>query len=303
MSNVLDTILSASFIFSTLRLMTPILFPAMGAIISNKAGVPNIGLEGTMLMSALAGVLGSAYTDSPFVGLLAALLMGISMAFILAYFTLQLETNIILGGIALNLFASGASIFILYVLTGDKGVSSSLPSGTLPSIHLPMIRNIPFIGEAISGQNVLTYVAILSILFMSYLLKKMPLGQHIKAVGENAGAASSVGINVKKTRYIALLLSGVMCGFGGAFLSMGFVSWFSAEMTAGRGWIALAAEAVGRGTVLGTTLSSVLFGVASALGNVLSLLQFPSEIVSVLPHIATVIALIIYGVLAKRKKK
>jgi len=283
--------------------MTSILFPALGAIVSNKAGVPNIGLEGIMLMSALAAVIGSGLTGVVWIGLLSAILMGLVMAFILAYFTLQLETNVILGGIALNLFASGASIFILYLVTGDRGTSISLPSGALPNIHIPFIENIPFLGAAISGHNILTYVAFLSVAFVAYLIKKMPLGMHIRAVGENASAASSVGINVKRTRYVALLLSGVFCGLGGAFLSMGHVTWFSAEMTAGRGWVALAAEAVGRGTVAGTVLSSILFGVASALGNVLSLFQAPSELVTTLPFVTTAIALVVYGVLTKRRVK
>ena len=301
MNNALDTIFSAAFVFSALRLMTPILFPALGAIVSNKAGVPNIGLEGIMLMSALAGVIGSGLTGIVWIGLFSALLTGFIMALILAYFTLQLETNVILGGIALNLFASGTSIFILYLVTGDKGTSISLPSGSLPNVNIPIIENIPFLGEAVSGHNIITYVAVICVVLVTFLIKRMPLGMHIRAVGENAGAAASVGINVRRTRYIALLLSGILCGFGGAFLSMGHVSWFSAEMTAGRGWVALAAEAVGRGTVVGTVLSSVLFGVASAAGNVLSLFQVPSELVATLPFVATVIALVGYGVLAKRK--
>ena len=302
MNNFLDTILSASFVFSSLRLMTPILFPALGAIVANKAGVPNIGLEGIMLMSALAGVAGSAFTGIIWMGLLSAILTGVFMALILAYFTLQLETDVILGGIALNLFASGASILLLFLMTGDRGSSIALNSGSLPNFDIPIIKNIPFLGEAISGHNLLTYVAFLCVILVSYMIKKMPLGMHIRAVGKNPDAAASVGISVRRTRYIALLISGALCGLGGVFLSMGHVSWFSVDMTSGRGWLALAAEAVGRGSVVGTVLSSMLFGVASAISNVLSLFQAPSELVSTLPFVATVIALVIYSVLTKKRQ-
>jgi simple sugar transport system permease protein len=116
-------------------------------------------------------------------------------------------------------------------------------------------------------------------------------------------AAKSVGINVTKIRYIAIALSGIFAGLGGAFLSMGYVSWFSRGMSAGRGWIALAAEAMGKGTVLGTTLSSVLFGVADALSNTLQLLNIPAELIKILPYVATVVGLLVYAISETRKSK
>lgn len=301
MNNILSVVFSSSFLFSIFRVVTPILYPSLGAIISNKAGVPNIGLEGVMLMSSLAGVIGSAFSGNAWAGLICAILMSFLMTLLLAYFTLNMETNVIMGGIALNLFASGASVFILFMITGDKGTSSSLASKILPAIEIPLIKDIPFLGEVISGHNILTYVAVICVIGLYYMLKKTPLGQKIKAVGENADAAASVGINVRRTKYIALLLSGLFCGLGGAFMSMGYVSWFSADMTAGRGWIALAAEATGQGSVIGTVLSSLLFGVAQALYNALSLFNLPSELVSIIPYAATVIALVIYGVMNLRK--
>lgn len=305
MHNILNLLLSSSFIASVIRVTTPILYPALGSVIADKAGIPNIGLEGIMLMSALAGVIGSAYTGSAFIGFLFAIVAALLMSYFLAYFTLELKTDVILGGIALNLFSSSATIFLLYILTGDKGTSASLASKVLPNLSIPLIKDIPVIGEILSGHNILTYLVVVLSVSIWYMYKYTSFGLRMMAVGENPNAAESVGINVKRTKYIALLLSGVLAGIGGAFLSMGYVSWFSRDMTAGRGWIAIAAEAMGLGNVVGTILSSLLFGAASALSNVLQLVNMPVELVTIIPYVCTVIGIIFYAVreTSKRNEK
>ena len=299
--NLLSQVLAASFLYTVIRVTVPLLLPAIGGLITNKAGVPNIGLEGIMLMSAFAGVVGSAFTGSAWLGLLSAILIGIMMSLFLAYFTLKLKTDVILGGIAMNLFASSLTVFLLYILTGDKGTSAALPSKVLPSIELPFIKDIPYIGEVLSNQNILVYITFIVVILIAILMKKTSLGQHIKAVGENENAAESVGINVDRTRVIAFIICGIACGLAGAFLSMGYVSWFSRDMTGGRGWIALAAEAMGRSTLIGTVLSSFLFGVASALANLLQLQGLPTELVTILPNVITVVALISYSIIRSKR--
>lgn len=305
MHNILNLLLSSSFIASVIRVTTPILYPALGSVIADKAGIPNIGLEGIMLMSALAGVIGSAYTGSAFIGFLFAIVAALFMSYFLAYFTLELKTDVILGGIALNLFSSSATIFLLYILTGDKGTSASLASKVLPNLSIPLIKDIPVIGEILSGHNILTYLVVVLSVSIWYMYKYTSFGLRMMAVGENPNAAESVGINVKRTKYVALLLSGILAGIGGAFLSMGYVSWFSRDMTAGRGWIAIAAEAMGLGNVVGTILSSLLFGAASALSNVLQLVNMPVELVTIIPYVCTVIGIIFYAVreTSKRNEK
>lgn len=294
--SITSQILTAAFFFSVIRVTVPLLLPALGALITNKAGVPNIGLEGIMLMSAFAGVVASAYAQSALIGLLAAILMGIAMSLFLAYFTLKLETDVILGGIALNMFASSLTVFLLFVLTGDKGTSAALASKVLPNIRIPIIDGIPILGEILSNHNVLVYVTILVTILIYLLLNKTVLGKHIKAVGENEKAAETVGINVTKVRLIAFVISGIVCGLAGAFLSMGYVSWFSRDMTAGRGWIALAAEAMGRGSVMGTIIASLIFGVTSAIANLFQLQGFPTELVTIAPNVITVITLLVYSI-------
>ena len=298
-----DLIFTADFFYSILRVTTPLLFASMGAVVSDVAGVPNIALEGMMLIAAFAGMFFSYLFDSAVAGLLFAVLFAVLAASVLAFFTLYYKTNIILGGIAINSLASGGTIFFLYLVAHDKGTSVSLASKVLPSVTIPVIESIPVIGPAISGHNVLTYLAILSVVFTFFLLKRTSLGWHLRAVGEKKEAADSVGISVVKTQAIALIISGVMCGFGGAFMSMGYVSWFSRDMVSGRGWIALAAEAMGQQHPLGTAATSLLFGVADALSNAVATLGWPSDLVKTIPYCATLAGLAIFSIRAYRRAK
>lgn len=302
MNSLLDVILTTDFAFSVLRVTTPILFAALAALISNRAGIINIGMEGIMLVSALAGVIVSAYTHSAWVGLLGAVLSGTLIAGILAFFTLKFKTHIILGGVAINMFASGGTVFILYLLSGDKGSSTSLASKVLPSVQIPLLKDIPVLGPILSGHHILTYFSILSVLVVYYLLNRTPLGLRIRSVGENPHAAQSVGVSVVRIQYTALLLSGFFASLGGAYMSMGYLSLFTRDMVAGRGWIAIAAESMGRSTTVGTALTSLLFGAADALSNALQVLKIPAELIATLPYVATVVGLIIYAVSETRKK-
>jgi len=303
MSNFFNIIFSVDFGYAVLRVTTPILFASMGALISDKAGVINIALEGMMLIAALTGVIVSALVQSAGLGLLAAVFMGALVGMMLAYFALNLKTDVILAAIAINLMAIGGTIFILFVVAGDKGISSSLPSLVLPKVTIPLIEQIPVLGPILSGHNILTYLAFLSVWLMYIFIYKTPLGLRIRAVGENPHAADSVGISVRKIQYIALTMSGALAGFGGAYMSMGYVSWFSKNMTAGRGFIALAAEAMGGGTPQGAMLTSLLFGFFDALSNSLQSLRIPAEFVQMIPYLATVIGLVIYAANKTRQIK
>ena len=303
MKAFMDLIFTTDFFYSIFRVTTPLLFASMGAVISDVAGVPNIALEGMMLIAAFAGMFFSYFFESALAGLLFAMLFAVLCAGVLAFFTLYYKTNIILGGIAINSLASGGTIFFLYLAAHDKGTSVSLPSKVLPNVNIPLIQDIPVIGPAISGHNVLTYLAIVAVIFTFFLLKRTSLGWHLRAVGEKKEAADSVGISVAKTQAIALILSGLMCGFGGAFMSMGYVSWFSRDMVSGRGWIALAAEAMGLQHPLGTAATSLLFGVADALSNAVATLGWPSDLVRTIPYCATLAGLAIFSIRTYRKMK
>ncbi len=303
MDPIIKSILSPKFVFATLRVMTPILYPAIGVAVSALAGSINIALEGIMLMSAFTGVMVSAYTGSLWLALIAGVLAGVGMGAILGYFHLNLKADIIIAAIALNMFASGISIFLLYVFTHDKGTSSSLKSLVFPSYQIPLLKNIPVLGPMLSGHNILTYLLFAAVVAYYYIIYKTPLGLRIRAVGQNPEAAESVGIDVNKIKLYSLLLSGFFGSFGGLYLSMGYVSWFSRDMTAGRGFIAIAAASLGGNLPLGTLLGSALFGFVNAFAIFIAPLKIPSEFIQSIPYVTTVIVLTVYSINKTRKEK
>lgn len=303
MSIILDNILSTEFVYMWIRVATPILLPALGGAICNRAGVVNLGLEGIMLLSALAGVLGSAYGGSLFAGLLTGLGTALLVSLVFAYFHLNLKADATICGTAINTFASGFTVLLLFTLTGEKGTSASLKSFSFPTVHIPLIEDIPVIGSVLSGHNLMTYVALLAVALVWFVLYKMPLGLRIRSVGENPDAASSVGVNVRRTRYIAIILCGALTGLGGMYMSMGYLGMFTREMVSGRGFIALAAAAMGQSTPIGVFLSSMLFAFFDGMSNTLQLLALPSQFTDMLPYIATIGGLTAYSIQRTRKLK
>lgn len=300
---VLRSIFSAAFVASVLRISTPLILPALGGLITDLSGAINIALEGIMLTSAFTGVVVSAYTRSVLLGVIAGMLAGILISFILGWFHLYLETNIILAGIAINILATGGTIFLLFVLAGEKGNSQSLASGVVPNIHLPIIKDIPFLGEVISGQHVFVWLAFLLTWLVSVYLYRTPWGTHLRAVGENPEAAETMGINVKRTRMSALLISGFLASFGGMTMSMAYLKLFQRDMTAGRGFIALAAVYLGGRKPWGTLLAAILFGFAEALSFQLGSLAIPSQLVQMIPYFVTILALVVYALRDKAIKR
>ncbi len=306
LKELLGSFLQPEFLFSIFRITAPILFATLAALIAQKAGVTNIGLEGIMMISALFGSLMSYWTQSWILGVLFALFVGLIIALMMGFFNLKLKTNIIIAGIAVNMLGAGGTIFLLYLFTGMRGNTASLssPNILIPTVDIPIIENIPFIGKVISGHSVLTYLAFLLVYVVWVLIYKTPLGLSIRAVGEDPHAADSVGVSVNKIKYIALGLSGVLSGLGGAFLSMYYAQSWNAGMVAGRGFIALAAEAMGRGEPVGAMLSSLLFGLAQALRTKASGVQgVSSYLVSSIPYVVTILGLFIYAASTYRKVK
>lgn len=283
----LNSVFSADFLFVVIRTGTPILFAAMAAMISTKCGVVNITIDGTMLMSALMGTLVSAFTQNLFLGFLAGFLTGTAMGAFLAFFHIKMKTPSNLTGVAMNLFANGFSVFLCALLAGDKGSTSKLSSLTFPIVEIPIIKDIPFLGDVISGHNLLTYVCFLLVIVLYVFIYRTPFGLKMRAVGENETAAKSVGENTDRIKIISLILAGAVASLGGMFLSMGYVSWFTRGMTGGRGFIGVAANAIGHGNPVFVMLASLLFAVAQAISNSIQILQLPSELVMAIPYVIT----------------
>lgn len=301
MQEALHAIFTFAFVASIVRITTPVLLPALGGLLTDLAGSINIALEGMMLLAAFTGPLVSNRTNGA-VGALAGIAVAMLAAALLAFVHLNLGADIVLAGLAINVFASGGTVFLLYRIVHDKGSSSTLATKTLPFLNIPGLDRIPGVREVISGQHVLTYGGVLAIFVVAFYLYRTKWGVWLRAVGENAEAAETAGINVTRTRYAAVILSGLLAGMGGIFLSMGQNNTFVRDMTAGRGYIALGAVLLGGRTPYGTALAALLFGAADALANELKpvpALQNAATLVSVLPNVITVIALVVY---AQRRK-
>jgi len=294
-------LLSPDFYNAILRATTPILFATLAAGVAQLAGICNMSLEGTMLFASLFGAIFSYVTGSWIAGLLLTMLTGAIIGLILAFFVLNLKTDEIIAAIAINLTASGGTVLLLLAFSGDRGTSSfrSIPA---PNIVIPGLKAIPFIGQILSGRNFMTWLAIIMVIVMNLFIYRTPLGLKIRAVGENKNAAESVGISSRKIQYIALIISGVLASMGGYFLSSGYMTTFTKDMSAGRGFIALAASAMGRNTPVGGFLVALLFGIAQAISNQLQLTNIPVELLQMIPYVITLIGLAVFSYIELRRR-
>ena len=301
---MISFIFSENFLNSSISYALPIIFAAFAALISNKANIVSINIEGSMSVSALCGALVSYYTHSWLIGLLAAIAAGIGMSQLLALSAIRLKTDSFLSGIALNTFASGLCVLVLYLVLGVKGDSSMAPSVLIPQIRIPLLSQIPVVGPALFAQNLLFYVAIISLFALLFLLHRTRLGTKIRATGYNPEATASVGIKTGRVQAISLVFCGIFCGLGGAYLSMANLGYFSAGMVSGRGFIGIAAEAMGAGKPVLTMLFSLLFGAVDyfAVGGQ-TVISAPYELLNTLPYIMTLAALLIYSVTNKKRLK
>ena len=303
MAEFWSVIFSEEFLSTVVRVLVPLLFASMSAYIAALAGIPNIAVEGIMLMSALFAVLGSYWTQSSWLGLLIAIAAGLVMALILMLSTIKMGTNPILVGIALNTFASSFTVFLLYLFTQNKGTSASLASIVLPIVNVPIIEKIPVLRAILSGQYTITYICIVCMILLAVLVYQTPLGMRMKAAGLDERAAKTAGINVNRVRFIAVLISGLLAALGGAYMTTGYLSIFTKNMIAGRGWIGIAAQAMGGTSMLGVAITTFVFSLFQAVTNVFSLYDLPSELINIIPYIGVLLGIILFSVSTYRRSK
>ncbi|KPL78812.1 ABC transporter permease [Ornatilinea apprima] len=280
---------------------TPILLAALGGTLTYYAGIFNIAMEGMMLGGAFFAVLGSYYFQSWGMGIVAAILGSLLMALIFILFSVVLKTDEFVTGIGLNLFALGATTYLLRQIFQVKGAFSGPGIVSIPSVDIPLLKDIPFLGEILSGQNLVVYLALLATVVISYLVFKTPFGLRLRAAGYNAACLDTSGVRTSRIRVWSLLLCGVLCGLAGAYLSLGYVTLFSENMSAGRGWISLAAIILVNGSPWGIAIISLLFGFSDGFGLLLQQ-YIPSQFASMAPYVATLVALYVYSVREKKKK-
>jgi len=274
-----------------LRMAVPILFAALGGLFTDRVNIFNVGLEGMMLVGAFAAVAGSYWSGSAWIGLITAIGAGTLLAMLFGLFSINLRADPILTGIALNFFASGATVLAMQSLFGTRGSFGSGRIARFPTVDLPFVDAIPVLGRLLGGNNILFYAAFIAAPLLYIVFFHTRVGLRIRAVGEFPTAAEAVGVSPRSYQWLSVLMSGVLSGIGGAYLSLSALGMFSENMTSGRGFIALAAIFFGRSTPLGILLASLFFGIAESSAIRLQGLGAPSRLVLMVPYVAAVISL------------
>ncbi|HWF51273.1 MAG TPA: ABC transporter permease [Solirubrobacteraceae bacterium] len=279
----------SALVAAALRYATPLLFAALGGIISERAGVINIGLEGMMLMGCFFGIWGADVLHSWVLGLVVAAVAGGLLALVHAAFSIHLRANQVVSGTGINFLALGITGYVFTAHYGPNGTPSKISQ--VPNVKIPLIQHVGFFGPAIGNANLMTWLGIILVPVMTVYLFRTRWGLRLRAIGEKPRAADTVGLSVLRTRYLAVVASGMLAALGGAYLSVAFVGSFSQDMTEGRGFIALAAVIFGRWRPLGALVATLVFGFSSALADRLpQFSQTLGTLFQALPYLLTLIA-------------
>jgi simple sugar transport system permease protein len=285
-----NSILVPGLLVGSLALSTPLIFGALGGVISERVGVVNVAIEGQLLGGAFVSAVVASITGSLWVGLVSALVAGAVVSMVLAVFSIRYLVDQVIVGVVLNVLVTGlTSFFYSEVLTNSPDLNKGLRFTTL---DIPGLSAIPLIGPLLFQQNIVVYLMYVAVAAVFFGLFKTRWGLRLRAVGEHPQAADTVGIKVNVTRFWNVSLAGAIAGLGGAFFTLGDLGPFQKEMTSGAGYIALAAVIFGRWDPLRATLAALLFGFASNLQNVLSVVgsPVPSEFMLMLPYVVTILA-------------
>ncbi|MBU7046165.1 MAG: ABC transporter permease [Theionarchaea archaeon] len=284
-----------SLLAATLRISPPIALASIGGAYSERSGVINIGLEGMILMGAFAGVAVTHFVGNPWAGVFAAIMAGGALGLLHAVLCIRFKANQVVSGVGINILSLGLTTLLLQVIWGNRGASD--PVTGLKPFSLPLIKDIPVVGDIIGNQNPLVYIMLVVVVFAWLIMFRTPLGLKIRAVGEHPEAADTVGINVHKIQYLCVALSGMLSGLGGAYLSLGWLNLFSQNMSAGRGYIALAANIFGKWNPAGAFGASLLFSFTDALQiklqgvQILPGVEIPIQFIQMIPYILTILVL------------
>lgn len=280
-----------SLLNGALLLSIPMIFGSMGGLLCERSGIVNIAIEGQLLLGAFSAVLVGSVTQNPWIGLLAAIIGGMLVSAILASFAIKYLVDQVIVGVVVNVLVSGLTGFLFSrVLEPNASTLNSAPR--LPAFPIPGLSEIPVVGPVLFNQNVLVYLMYLVVAAIWFALNKTRWGLRTRAVGEHPKAADTLGVNVNRLRATNVLLAGAVAGMGGAFFTLVSVSSFNSDMTAGQGYIALAALIFGRWTPLGALSASLLFGFSLNLQYVLSILgtSVPTELLAMMPYLVTIFA-------------
>jgi len=290
-SDAWEVIFQINTLTAALRLATPIALAAMAGTLSERAGVINIGLEGKLLAGAFAAVYVTYVTGAPWLGVLAAMAAGMLVGLLLGLFAIRLRADHVVAGVGINILLLGLTTWLLQVVWGGRGTSPAVTS--LPRWSIPVLRDIPVVGELLGSHSPLVYFTLLAAPALWLVLFRTPAGLRVRLIGEHPEAADTVGIAVNRTQYLTLMAAGALAALGGAQLSLGDLAWFSQNMSAGRGYMALAANVFGQWNPVGSLLASLLFALTDAVQMRIQTLPnpWPAELVQMLPYLLTILVL------------
>lgn len=275
-------------ISSMLFMSIPLILAALGGVFSVRAGIMALGLESMILTGAFTAVVGSYYSGNAWIGFLCGILGGILFGICHGVLCIRYKVNQVISGIGLNLLATAASTLLMQIIWGNKGSSESVQSITT---RLTMFKDIPILGEILSKQSIVLVFTIILAVAGWFLLFKTPFGLRLRMVGENPKAASTMGIPVKRMKYIGVIICGALAGMAGAYLSIDNLNMFVRDMSASRGYIAIAIAILSRYNPLGVLLCGGLFGLCDAIQIYAQGYGIPSQLVQMIPYIVTLIIL------------
>lgn len=292
----LEHLISMNMLLVTLRMAIPLILASIGSVICERSGIINLGIEGMMLAGALGAVIGTSVFQSPWMGTLAAIMMGGVFGLIHAVFCIRYHTNQAVSGVGINIFASGLTIVLCKAIWDKEGLSGEVAQ--IPTVTVPFLHKIPVIGPLFKEQSPYLYITILIVAISWYVMYRTKVGLRLRTIGDHPKAASTAGVDVTKYRYIAVIVCGMLCGLSGSYLSIVQSNLFVKEMVAGRGYIALAATIFGGWNPLGSFLASLLFAFSQALRITLDL-DIPEQFLQMFPYLLTMFVLILAGGKAK----
>lgn len=293
----------ASVFATVIRQTSPILLVALCAGVCSKVKVFNIALEGTLLISAFFAFLTQYFVRNIWLSVLVAMAVAMLTTFIMSFFIVKLKGQPMIVGMAINTFALGFTTFLLSMVFNTKGTVTDPTLKGLPKITLPVIKDIPVVSTMFSSLTIIDYAAFVLAVVMYVIMYKTVIGFRLRAIGVNKSAASSLGVNVERYQIVATTLSGSMIGLAGCLLSLGSVTLFIQNISAARGYVALAANNLCQGHPLGCLLSSALFGFTKALAQVLQNTAIKQQLLECIPYIATIVAMAVYNAIARRRAR
>jgi simple sugar transport system permease protein len=275
----------------SLALAAPLIFGALGGVVSERVGVVNIAIEGQLLAGSFVSAVLASVTQNLLVGLIGAVVAGVLVSFVLAALSIKYVVNQVIVGVVLNVLVLGLTTFLYQAVLIPSTNALNAPP-TFSNLAIPGLSAIPIVGAVLFDQSIVTYLMIIAVIAVWVGLTRTRWGLRLRAVGEHPQAADTVGINVSRTRFWNVALAGAIVGLGGAYFTLGSVGSFSQNITSGAGYIALAAVIFGRWDPIRASMAGLLFGFASQVANILGIVgsPVPSDILLTLPYVVTIIA-------------